>query len=90
MKWGPTAKGEHRCRPCGSAYALHLHHAVPRSICPKEAKADLRNGVPLCARCHMDWHQGKPLPREMFTEDEWGYIETLIGPDWLDRRYPES
>lgn len=81
-------KSEPACRHCGAeGVVLHLHHAVPRSISPA-GRFDLRNGVVLCARCHFTWHAGTPLPREMFTETEWSFIETLIGPGWLARRYP--
>lgn len=88
--WGVKHKGEEWCRVCG-AQAEHLHHVVPRSICPAEAKRDLRNGLPLCASCHARWHRGSlKIPRSVFTAEEWDYITTIIGSPWLDHRYPES
>lgn len=92
-----AAKGETSCRACGSTdQMLHLHHAVPRSICPPEARRDLRNGIALCNRCHLSWHRGGlVLPRSVFSADEWEYISglTLTGRKidaWLDKHYPED
>lgn len=88
--WSVAEKGEEWCRNCGvSGVRLHLHHAVPRSLCPA-GRADLRNGIALCPACHSAFHAGQPLPREMFTEEEWEFISTLIGPGWLARRYPRD
>jgi 5-methylcytosine-specific restriction endonuclease McrA len=80
-------KGEERCRVCGSSYNLNAHHAVPRSLAP-QARFDLRNCLPLCSSCHMKWHRGTPIARAVFTGEEWDYLESLIGPAWLDKRYP--
>lgn len=93
--WNPPAKGETCCRVCGSTGKLNLHHAVPRSICPLAAKRDLRNGLPLCIRCHRQWHVGKlVISRRVFTAEEWGYISALelTGRDitgWLEKHYPD-
>jgi hypothetical protein len=93
--WNATTKGETCCRSCGkSSSRLHLHHAVPRSICPPDAKRDLRNGITLCGSCHVRWHKGSPLPRSIFTAEEWAYVSRLRleGREtaaWLDKHYPE-
>lgn len=87
-RWGCRQKGETVCRNCGRE-AHHLHHVVPRSLSSK-GKHDLRNGLPLCASCHFTWHRS-PEPsiyRDIFTAEEWEFITTLIGPGWLDKRYP--
>ena len=81
-------KGESKCRVCGSEDHLNAHHAVPRSISPA-GRLDLRNCLPLCAACHTSWHRGRPISRDHFTDDEWAFLETLIGPTWLDKRYPK-
>jgi hypothetical protein len=92
--WSAVAKDEDKCRSCGSRWALHLHHAVPRVICPPAAKRDMRNGIVLCAVCHEKWHRGEiVLTRDIFTGAEWAYISTLelTGRDitgWLDKHYP--
>lgn len=93
--WKLTNKGGERvCRNCGTADgSIHLHHAIPRSKAP-QLKEDLRNGVPLCAACHMGWHANKvTLYRSIFTQDEWEFLSIveLTGENitaWLDRRYP--
>lgn len=83
-------KREDACRNCGAeGVVLHLHHAVPRSLAPA-GRFDLRNGVPLCAPCHFSWHGGTPISRDIFTAEEWAFIETLIGPGWLARKYPRK
>jgi hypothetical protein len=86
-------KGETCCRACGATDVLHLHHAVPRSMC-KAARRELRNGITLCIRCHMGWHHRRVvIYRDLFTADEWAYISTLDLRGqrieaWLDDRYP--
>lgn len=93
-RWGIHLKPEDRCRNCGARGRLDLHHAIPRSICGKEAKYDLRNGLPLCDACHFGWHHKKlVIYRDVFTQDEWEYLSALrlTGREtisWLDMRYP--
>jgi ribosomal protein L37AE/L43A len=88
-RWAISRKPAECCRNCGDpAQVLHLHHAVPRSLSPA-GKYDLRNGVQLCTRCHLGWHNGRVvLTRDIFTAEEWDFIQTLIGPTWLDKKYP--
>ena len=88
-RWAIKLKPEERCRNCQrEGGPLHLHHAVPRSLAPA-GKYDLRNGVPLCVRCHMGWHNRTVvIHRDVFTDAEWAFVRTLIGPFWLDQRYP--
>jgi endogenous inhibitor of DNA gyrase (YacG/DUF329 family) len=91
-------KGETCCRNCGAeataVLPLHLHHAVPRSMC-KAGRRDLRNGITLCHACHMGWHyRTRPIYRDLFTEAEWSFISSLelLGQNitaWLEDRYPE-
>lgn len=92
--WSLSRKGEMLCRNCGSADNLHLHHAIPRSKCGA-VKAELLNGLPLCAKCHMGWHHHKTtIYRDVFTREEWDFLVSvnltgeLIEP-WLDKRYPD-
>jgi 5-methylcytosine-specific restriction endonuclease McrA len=93
-KWNVQVKGETSCRNCGvSSEALHLHHIIPRSKW-KAGKADLRNGMALCRKCHSDWHHRKiEIYRDVFSEEEWAFVcsADLIDRDtaaWLDRHYP--
>ena len=81
---------EDRCRNCGSAGRLDLHHAVPRSLAPEHRYNPL-NCITLCRSCHMKHHAGMPLPRAIFTADEQRELEKIapsIG--WLARRYPRT
>lgn len=86
-------KGEASCRNCGAAGHLHLHHAIPRSVC-KEVRLDLRNGIPLCPSCHARWHQRTlVIYRDVFTSEEWEFLCSveLLGQRtsaWLDDHYP--
>lgn len=88
-----SVKGEDACRNCGAAKNLHLHHIIPRSMY-SGGRNEIRNGVPLCAGCHMGWHHRTvELKRSIFHEDEWEYISgvNLLGQNtmaWLDDRYP--
>lgn len=83
-----NSKREGACRNCKKAGVLHLHHIVPRDLSVAGEK-DLRNGVPLCPSCHSGWHVGQVnLYRDIFTEDEWACISSLIDAAWLDERYP--
>lgn len=88
-RWAISMKREPVCRNCEqAAEIMHLHHAVPRSH-SRAGKYDLRNGLPLCHRCHTGWHQmGVNIYRDVFTAEEWSFIQTLTGEEWLDRRYP--
>jgi 5-methylcytosine-specific restriction endonuclease McrA len=87
-RWAISRKPAPACRNCGRGGLLHLHHAVPRSLSPA-GKYDLRNGIQLCTRCHLGWHNRRcTITRDIFVADEWAFVQTLIGPSWLDRRYP--
>lgn len=92
-EWGISLKPEKKCRICPRA-PTDLHHAVPRSICPPEAKLDLRNGLPLCAEHHVQWHlRSIVVYRDVFTVEEWAYLSGLVltGREitgWLDKNYP--
>lgn len=80
--------GDGRCRSCAKR-AHHAHHAVPRSL-SADGKHDLLNCLPLCHACHSGWHDGRrTIYRDAFTTEEWAFVTTLIGPGWLDQRYPE-
>lgn len=93
--WSIREKGESNCRVCGGG-AEDLHHAVPRSICPPDAKLDLRNGLPLCKPCHQKWHRKSlVLGPDVFTTQEWEYVSSLklTGRDitgWLEKNYPKA
>lgn len=89
MRWAISMKREPVCRNCGlEAEVMHLHHAVPRSH-NRAGKYDLRNGIPLCGTCHLGWHQmAVNIYRDRFAPEEWDFIVTLAGEEWLDRRYP--
>lgn len=77
------------CRNCGFV-GVDPHHAVPRSLSPHAGRSDPRNIIPLCRFCHDRFHGGTPLPRSVFTEAELAFVQTLIGPGWLARRYPRE
>lgn len=82
-------KGERVCRNCGDdTRQQNAHHAVPRSL-SVAGRLDLRNCLPLCNSCHLAWHRGRVITRDRFTAEEWEFVTTLIGQDWLDERYPE-
>ncbi len=87
-------KGEFSCRVCGSDRMLALHHIIPRSIGTKESKRDLRNGMPLCASCHMGWHRrGLVISWSLLRPDEQAYVASvdLTGRStegWLAKNYP--
>lgn len=92
--WRLSRKEEYACRNCGSRERVELHHAIPRSKC-RTIKADLRNGIPLCLKCHRGWHAKRVvLYRDIFKPEEWDFISAveltgeLIGP-WLEKYYPE-
>lgn len=81
-------RSEPVCRHCGFV-GVDPHHAVPRSL-SKTGRSDARNVIPLCRFCHDTHHAGTPLPRSIFKPDEWEFVQTLIGPGWLARRYPRK
>lgn len=89
--WSLKAKGERQCRNC-PAEAVHLHHIVPRSRWPGTERDDLRNGMPLCARCHSRWHRKSPGAPDhtCITDEEREYINTTAPVDsaWIARSYP--
>lgn len=91
-KWGLSRKPEPICRNCPSP-ARELHHAIPRGKAP-HARADLRNGLPLCIPCHDGWHRHKVvIHRDVFRPEEWEFLCSvkLTGERieaWLDRHYP--
>jgi hypothetical protein len=97
-RWGIHLKPEPCCRACGkpaeeTGKGLNLHHALPRSLAPA-IKYDLRNGIPLCAGCHLGWHRNEvTIYQDVFTREEWEFLSNLkftgfmVRP-WLDRRYP--
>lgn len=93
-RWGIHRKPEKACRNCGRSGRLDLHHAVPRSLC-RASKYDLRNGLPLCDRCHVGWHRKLiVISRAVFTPEEWAYLTNLKLVDreigaWLDKHYPK-
>jgi hypothetical protein len=92
--WNRAAKGEYSCRNCGSNERVELHHAIPRGKC-RAVAADLRNGLPLCMKCHRGWHAHRVvLYRDIFREEEWDFLQRvrLTGQNteaWLDGAYPE-
>lgn len=96
-RWGIHLKREPVCRACGQPpdelRPLNLHHAIPRSLAPS-IKYDLRNGLPLCAACHLGWHRREvTIYRDVFTAEEWAFLTTLtfqgFNPEaWLEERYP--
>jgi 5-methylcytosine-specific restriction endonuclease McrA len=94
LRWGIHRKLERACRNCGATPEhLDLHHAIPRSL-SRAAKYDLRNGLPLCDRCHVGWHRKLiVIYRDVFTPEEWTYLVSvkIVGREtlpWLDKHYP--
>ena len=63
-----------RCRNCGSASGLNLHHIIPRSMW-KAGITNPLNGVPLCVRCHMGWHtRAVAIYRDISAAAEWACV----------------
>lgn len=85
--WPPPHHGT--CRNCGKVGMVEVHHAVPRSL-SRAGRDDPRNWLRLCAECHRAWHAGTPISREVFTEQQWAFVSSLMGPGWLGRRYPRT
>ncbi|MBA2742501.1 MAG: HNH endonuclease [Actinobacteria bacterium] len=90
--WSVKAKAEDCCRNCDSRDRLHLHHIIPRGRW-KAGRADLRNGVALCEKCHMGWHRREiEIPASIFTAEEVAFVSSAdIGQDvayWIERNYP--
>lgn len=82
------AKGEERCRACDED-AKHLHHLIPKSLCPEFAMDVEGNGLPLCMLCHMRYHaRALELPRALLTDGEVEAIILRMGERWVDRHYP--
>ena len=69
-----------KCEVCG-AKASDPHHVFPRGSYPN-LKYEIRNGVPLCRKCHgrLHWRQD---PRIMKAIIEWRGDEWW---DWLNAR----
>lgn len=55
-KWAHDIRQVHEyCVKCGSTEHLHAHHIYPRNQYP-DKKLDILNGVPLCGKCHREFH----------------------------------
>lgn len=55
-KWAHDIRQLHECCvKCGSTEHLHAHHIYPRNQYP-DRKFDMLNGVPLCGKCHREFH----------------------------------
>lgn len=55
-----------RCIVCGKP-ATATHHIIRRRR-SLSLKYDVKNGVPLCAGCHMKLHLGEPEPQKAILE----------------------
>lgn len=85
--WNLKAKGERKCRACANQ-ATHLHHIVPRAMCPEAADDWKRNGVALCRRCHLRWHwRVLDIPHTALTDEEFAFACALAGIGWVSRHY---
>jgi len=51
-------KFDRRCARCGSAYMLHVHHIIHKSVADKDTMNDEENLILLCHNCHMAHHNG--------------------------------
>lgn len=55
-KWAHDVRQLHECCvKCGSTEHLHAHHIYPKNQYPNR-KLDTLNGVPLCGKCHREFH----------------------------------
>lgn len=59
-KWSKAVKerANNKCVICGDNTRLESHHIMPRSKYP-EYSLDIENGLCLCHRCHLYYHNGK-------------------------------
>lgn len=86
--WNVAIKGEAGCRNCGCR-AAHLHHIVPRGKSKAGKQAVQENGLPLCARCHMGWHERTvTIYRDRLTPGEVAFAEREGGVVWVEKNYP--
>jgi hypothetical protein len=86
--WNIAVKGQEGCRNCG-ARAAHLHHIVPRGKAKAGMRAVQENGLPLCARCHLGWHERTvTIYRDRLTADEVAFAEQHGGVVWVEKNYP--
>jgi 5-methylcytosine-specific restriction endonuclease McrA len=75
------------CVNCSDPYG-HLHHAIPKSICP-EGRHEPLNHIRLCFRCHMGWHERSvTIYRNVFSDAAWEWLVAHIRTSWLDTWYP--
>lgn len=85
--WCLAAKGEVNCRHCERP-ATHLHHVVPRAMCPAGAKNVHENGIPLCSGCHRQWHSRIiEIPHTVLSDVEFRFAVKQAGAGWLERHY---
>ena len=75
-KWSKAVKerANNKCVICGDNTRLESHHIMPRSKYP-EYSLDIENGLCLCHRCHLYYHNGKYDN----TSDKW---EGMNDPDF--------
>lgn len=64
-----------KCMICGGEYSC-LHHFVKKSQ-STALRYDIKNGIPICNRCHCNIHQGK-------DDTVTARICYLKGQDWYD------
>lgn len=75
------------CLVCNAEHA-HKHHALPKSVWP-EHRDNPANLIPLCFRCHNDWHAGlDAVTWDVLPDVTRILLRGVASPRWLDRWYP--
>lgn len=69
---------------CGKPYS-NLHHHIPKSR-SSNLRYSLENGVPICAGCHFQHHNGDTRIAYKYIP----YMKKLYGKDWESKLVKES
>ena len=78
QKWSLNVRSEKgdKCAMCGSEpdgtflKRIEVHHLEPKCV-REDIAYDVRNGIPLCHKCHMNAHGNKQyLSADLFPEEK--------------------
>ena len=97
-------RAEGHCRMCLRSMEvrpLTRHHLIPQRWFLRQ-RHDRRwaswrnlsaNIIPLCRPCHDDVEHdlgARRMLRRVLTQEEIAFAVSVLGPEWLNRRYPHS
>lgn len=99
---GPTGK-KNPCVVCGSRTNIEGHHVIAKQEIKRVARSgrwefdreqdalwDVRNGIPLCDRCHQRHETAfKRVPRHLIPPAAVAFADELGVGYLIDRYYPE-